>query len=164
MNIDLLTRNANIKDYIVWYILVLSMIPVLAWVTLRHIFIFAVMPYSWKSALVTQPANIGHQDVPKTSPSNVPRTSPKDPIWPSWGHPDLTSPGRPNIASWGRPEMMSRGCPNLTLKGLPWEVDSRRPQDVLRTSLRGSSEYSNLDVPVFFVTFLSELIRLTKSI
>ena len=28
----------------------------------------------------TQPANIGPQDVPRTSPSNVPRTSPKDPI------------------------------------------------------------------------------------
>ena len=27
-----------------------------------------------------QPANIGPQDVPRTSPSNVPRTSPKDPI------------------------------------------------------------------------------------
>ena len=29
---------------------------------------------------LTQPANIGPQDVPRTSPSNVPRTSPKDPI------------------------------------------------------------------------------------
>ena len=67
-----------------------------------------------------------------------------------------TSRGRPNIMSWERP--------NLTFKGRPWEVDSRRPQNVLRTSLRGSSEYSNLDVPVFFVTFLSEIIRLTKSI
>ena len=28
----------------------------------------------------TQSANIGPQDVPRTSPSNVPRTSPKDPI------------------------------------------------------------------------------------
>ena len=28
----------------------------------------------------TQPANIGPQDVPRTSRSNVPRTSPKDPI------------------------------------------------------------------------------------
>ena len=27
-----------------------------------------------------QPANIGPQDVPRTSPTNVPRTSPKDPI------------------------------------------------------------------------------------
>ena len=29
---------------------------------------------------ISQPANIGPQDVPRTSPSNVPRTSPKDPI------------------------------------------------------------------------------------
>ena len=28
----------------------------------------------------TQPANIGPQDVPRTSPTNVPRTSPKGPI------------------------------------------------------------------------------------
>ena len=36
---------------------------------------------------VSQPANIGPQDVPTTSPSSVPSTSPKDPISPSWGHP-----------------------------------------------------------------------------
>ena len=34
--------------------------------------------------IATQLANIGPQDVPKTSPSNFPRTSPKEPIWPSW--------------------------------------------------------------------------------
>ena len=34
--------------------------------------------------IATQLANIGPQDVPKTSPSNFPGTSPKDPIWPSW--------------------------------------------------------------------------------
>ena len=99
----------------------------------------------WKT---TQPANIGPQDVPTTSPSNVPRTSPKDPIWPSRG--------RPNLTSWRRP--------NLTFKGHPWEVVSGRPQEVLRTSPRGPSKHSNLDVPKFFLTFLSELIRLTKSI
>ena len=99
----------------------------------------------WKT---TQPANIGPQDVPTTSPSNVPRTSPKDPIWPSRG--------RPNLTSWRRP--------NLTFKGRPWEVVSGRPQEVLRTSPRGPSKHSNLDVPKFLLTFLSELIRLTKSI
>ena len=30
--------------------------------------------------LTSQPANIGPQDVPRTSTSNVPRTSPKGPI------------------------------------------------------------------------------------
>ena len=59
--------------------------------------------------------------------------------------------------------MTSRGRPNLTLKGRPWEVDSGRAQDVLRTLPSESSEYSNLDVPAFFVIFVSELIRLTKS-
>ena len=114
--------------------------------------------------VAAQPANIGSQDVLRTSPSNVPRTSPKDPIWPSRGCPDLTSRVRPNLTSKGCPEMMFRGRPNPTFKGRPWEVNSGCPQDVLRTSRRGPSEYSNLDVPKFFLTFLSELIRLTKSI
>ena len=63
----------------------------------------------------TQPANVGHQDVPRTSPSNVSRAFHKGPIWPSWG--------RPNLTSWGRPEMAFRGR--------SWEVDSECPQDVL---------------------------------
>ena len=66
-------------------------------------------------AIYTQPANIGPQDVPRTPPSNVPRTSPKDPILPSRRCP--------------------RGRLNLTFKGRPWEIDSGRPQDALRTSL-----------------------------
>ena len=105
---------------------------------------------------MSQPANIDPQDIPWTFSSNVPRTSPKDAIWPSQE--------RLNLTSWGCPEMMSRGRPNLTFKGRPSEVDSGHPQDVLRTAPRGSSEYSNLDIPAFFVTFLSELIWLTKSI
>ena len=90
----------------------------------------------------------------RTSPSNVPRTSPKDPIWPSRWRLDLTSWGRSNVTSWGRA--------NLTFKGRSQEVDSGCPQDVLRTSPKGSPEYSSLDVPAFFVNFLSELIRLTN--
>ena len=42
----------------------------------------------------TQPANIGPQNVPRSSPSSIPRASPKDPIWPSQGDPNLTSGGR----------------------------------------------------------------------
>ena len=90
---------------------------------------------------------------PRMSPWNVTRTSPKDPIWPSRGGADLTSWGRLNLTFWGRPEMMSKGCPNLTFQGHPWEVDSRCPQDVLRTFPRGSSVYSNLDVPTVFFNF-----------
>ena len=75
-----------------------------------------------------------------------------------------TSRGRPDLTSWGRPEMTSWGRPNLTFKGRLWEVDSGRPQDVLRTSPRRPSKHSHLDVPTFLLTFLSELIRLTKSI
>ena len=79
------------------------------------------------------------------------------------GRIDVTSRGRPNLTSWGRPEVTSRGRLNLAFKGRPWEIDSGNLQDVLRTFPRGSSEYSNLDVPTFFLTFLAKLIRLTKS-
>ena len=105
--------------------------------------------------IITQPANFGLQDVTRTSTSNVPRTSPIDPIWSSWGRPDLTSRGRPNLTSWGRPEMTSRGRLNLTFKGRPWEVDSGRPLEDLQSTQTWMSN--------FFLTFLSELIRLTKS-
>ena len=53
--------------------------------------------------------------------------------------------------------MMYTGRLNLTFKGRPWEVDSGCPQDVLRTSTRGPSEYSNYDVPEKILTFLLEL-------
>ena len=93
----------------------------------------------------------------------VPRTS--------QGHPHPTSPGRllkilfdhpgdvigvlrrPNLTSWERLEMTSSGRPNLAFKGRLWEADSGRPQDVLRTSSRGTSEYSNLDVPKKILTY-----------
>ena len=86
----------------------------------------------------------------------VPRTS--------RGSPPPTSPGGPLKILFDRPDLTSRGRPNPTFKGRLWEVDSGRPQYVFRTSPRRPSEYSNLDVPKFFLTFLSEVIRLTKSI
>ena len=123
------------------------------------------------SSLYSQPANIGPQDVPRTSPSNVPRASPKGPIWPSRRRPELTSRRRPSWTSWGHLEMTSNGRPNLTPKGLPWEIDSRRPQNVLRTSPSWPWKHvvetmcgHLLDVPKFHFTFLSELIPLIKSI
>ena len=64
---------------------------------------------------ITQLANIGPQDVPRTSRSNVPRTSPKDSFDRCGDVPIL------------RPEMTSRGRLNLMFKGRPWEVDSGRP-------------------------------------
>ena len=51
--------------------------------------------------VLNQPASIGLQDVPRTSPSNVPRTSPKDTVWPSRGRSDQTSWGR-LIRGWFR--------------------------------------------------------------
>ena len=99
---------------------------------------------------ITLLANIGPCDFPRTSPSNARRTFSKDPIWLSQGRLNLTSRGSPNLTSWGSLKMTSRGHPDLTLKGCPWEVNSGSPQDVVRT--------------IFFLTFLSELIRLTKSI
>ena len=67
-------------------------------------------------------------------------TSPKDPVWPSRGRLDLASWGCLNLTSWE--------CLNLTFKG--------RPQDVPRGLQAWMSQ--------FFLTFLSELFRLTKSI
>ena len=103
----------------------------------------------------TQPTNIGSQNVLRTSPFIVPRTSPKDPIWPSQGYPNLTS--------WRRP--------NLTSERHPGKVYLGRPQDVLRTSpgwpwkqVLGTMWGQLLDFPKFLFTFLSQLIRLTKSI
>ena len=85
--------------------------------------------FSFKKINHTQRANTGPQDVPITSPFNVPRTSPKDPIWPSWGRPDLTFKRRPN----------------LTFKGRPWVVDSGRPQTWISKN--------------FFKFFFSEIFR-----
>ena len=92
---------------------------------------------------------------PRTPPSNLPWTSLKDPIWASWKRFDLTSRRRPYLTC--------RGRPNLTFNWCHWEFDLGRSQDVLRTSRRGPSKHSNLDVPKFFLYFLSELVRLTKS-
>ena len=52
----------------------------------------------WSKFVNTQLANIGPQDIRRTSPSNVPRASPKDLIWPSLGRPNLTYMGRPNLS------------------------------------------------------------------
>ena len=96
---------------------------------------------------------------PEDYPSSVPRTFPKDPIWPSWG--------RPNLTSCGPPEMTSRGRPNLMFKWRPWEINSGCPQDVLRTFPREPSEYSSLDVQNFFKLFFHNLFdwaNLSKSI
>ena len=98
-------------------------------------FLYRSRPYFWffflffrniSKSFTTHPANIGPQDVPWVSPSNVPRTSPKDHIWPSWGRLGLTF--------WRHPEMTSRGRPNLTFKGRPWEVDSGRPLEDLQST------------------------------
>ena len=82
---------------------------------------------------ITQPANIGSQDVSRTSPSNIPRTLPKDSNW--------SSGERPNLTSWENPEMKSLGRPYLTFKRRTWQDYWRRSQDVCRTSARGPSKH-----------------------
>ena len=47
-----------------------------------HQLIGAIADYNWQLIVITQPENIGEQDVPRSYPSNVPRTILKDPIWP----------------------------------------------------------------------------------
>ena len=78
---------------------------------------------------------------------------------------------RLNLTSWGRPEMTSRGNHNLTSIGRLSKVALGHPQDFPRLSPRGPSKHVlgtkcgyRLDVPKFIFSFLSELIRLTKSI
>ena len=116
------------------------------------------------SNVSTLPANIGLQDVPTTSPSNVLRTFPKDPIWPFLGRLDLTSQARINLTSWGSPETTSKERTNLTSRNVPGRLIRGEPRTFSRRPPRGPSKHSNLDVPRFLLTFLSELIRLTKSI
>ena len=77
----------------------------------------------------------------RTSQGRLPPTSTGLPLKILFDRPDLTSRGRPNLSS--------RGRRNLMFKGRTWEVDSRRPQDVLSMSLKGTSEYSNLDISFF---------------
>ena len=82
---------------------------------------------------ITQSANIGSQDVSRTSPSNIPRTLPKDS--------NRSSGERPNLTSWENPEMQSLGRPYLTFKRRTWQDYWRRSQDVCRTSARGPSKH-----------------------
>ena len=82
------------------------------------------------------------------------------------------SPGRPeDIRLLWTSQNDVQGRPKLTSEVCPWEVDSKRPQDVPRTSPRvlsihvlGTMCGHLLDVPKFYFTFLPKLIRLTKSI
>ena len=116
------------------------------------------------SNVSTLPANIGLQDVPTTSPSNVLRTFPKDPIWPFLGRLDLTSQARIN---WRLGEVLKRRPRNVLIwrsRNVPGRLIRGEPRTFSRRPPRGPSKHSNLDVPRFLLNFLSELIRLTKSI
>ena len=116
------------------------------------------------NSVTTQPANIGCQDVPRTSHSDVLRTSTKDLIWPSQGCPHLTF--------WGRFEMESWGRPNLTSKGRTWKADMGRPQNVLWTSSREpwkhvlgtmSMCWMSLNFPLLFFWNLFDWPNLSKN-
>ena len=82
---------------------------------------------------ITQLANIGPCDVPRSSPSNVPWTFPKDPIWPSRGRQIRYVPEEVRI--WLRGEV---------LKWHPGDVLIWRSRDVpgrlIREALRTLSE------------------------
>ena len=108
--------------------------------------------------VATEPANIGPQDVPRMSPSNVHRTSPKDPIWSFRGCPDLPSWGSPNLTSkWRSRDVLiwrSRDVPGRLIWDVPRTFSGRPLEDLESTQTWMSN---------FFLTFLSELIRLTKS-
>ena len=95
----------------------------------------------------------------------VPRTS--------RGRPLSTSPERPLNILLHHPgdipirriqDATSRGRADLKFKRCLWDVNSWRFLEVLRTSPRGPSKHSNVDAQKFLLTFLSDLIRLTKSV
>ena len=90
----------------------------------------------WYTKIQKPTANIGPQNVPRTSPLNVPRTSPEDPIWQSRGRPKLKSRGRLHLSSRCRLEMTSWRGPNLASKVRAWKVESGRPLDDLENTLR----------------------------
>ena len=84
--------------------------------------------------------------VPRSSRELPPPTSPGRSLKILFDRPGDVPIWRPNLTSWRRPEMTSRRRLNPTFKERPWQVELGRPQDILRTSPRGSWEYSNLDV------------------
>ena len=92
------------------------------------------------------------QDVLRMTHNNVPKTFFKDPIRPSSG-------GLPNLTSWG--------CLRMTLNGRPREIDSGRPQDVLRTSTKWPWKHVLRTMwghlLKFPFTFHWEIIPMTKS-
>ena len=109
----------------------------------------------------TQPADIGPQDVPRTSTSNIPRTSPKDPLdrpayIPSW-HPGDVPIWRPgDVLKW-RPRDVSiwssRDVPRTLIREVPRTFSERPLEDLQSTQTW---------ITKFFLNFLSELFRLTK--
>ena len=84
--------------------------------------------------ILTQSANIGPQDFPRTSSSNVRGISAKDRIWPSRGRPDLTSRG-----GWFR---ATPGCSQY----IPWRTFKTR----LRNNVRSSSRCLKIYFSFFF--------------
>ena len=94
------------------------------------------------------------QDVKRTTHTNVPKTSFKDLICAS-------SWARPNLTYLGRLKMTSKG------RLWDWEVDSGRPQDVLRMSTRWSWKHvwrmMSGHLLKFLFTFHWEIIWMTKS-
>ena len=100
---------------------------------------------------ITQLANIGPCDVPRSSPSNVPWTFPKDPIWPSRGRQIRYVPEEVRI--WLRGEV---------LKWHPGDVLIWRSRDVpgrlIREALRTLSQQFFFDF--FFRTYMIDQIYL----
>ena len=111
---------------------------------------------------ITQPANIGPQDVPKTSPYNVPRTSPKDPIWPSgdvpiWrlGDVPIWCPG--DVLKWRPGDVLiwrSRDIPGRLIRDVPKTFSGRRLEDLESTETCMSKFFLNFS----FWTYSIDLI------
>ena len=92
---------------------------------------------------ITQPANIGPQDVPRTSPFSVPRSSPKDPIGPSGnvtisrlGDVPICRPG--DVLIW-----RSRDVPGMLIRDVPKTFSGRSLEDLGSTQTCMSNFFFN---------------------
>ena len=103
---------------------------------------------------ITQPANIGPQDVPRTSPFSVPRSSPKDPIWPS-GNVTISRLG--DVQIWRRGDVLiwrSRDVPGMLIRDVPKTFSGRSLEDLGSTQTCMSNFFFNFS----FWTYSIDLI------
>ena len=100
---------------------------------------------------LSQPANIGPEEGPRTFPSNVPRKSPKDPIWSSRGRPNLTSW---DVLNWRPGDVLiwrSRFVPGRLIWDIPGKFSGRPLEDLQSTQTWMSQLFFNLSFRTYSI-------------